>query len=290
MPDLPQIHRWCDEARPLFISGLARSGTSMLCAALARHPALFPLRRPGETFVFIKPRTGLTVEPPPTGLREYLGTAEALQLLRQRLAQADARQGHELADLDVARLFFHVLAHEIHPGRRPLEKTPGHALKLDAVFQAFPQALALVCVRDPVEIVASYRKRLQASRVQGLPPERLAWLDRSIEEMIRIFQRFGQAMDRAQQRHGQRLLLLPYRAVTQAPEPSLRQICRAAGLDDCETLAAPLPEHELGFRGGAIAPRGDDHADWVSAEEAAQVREACAPWLATWCASQLQSA
>lgn len=284
MTDLTPMRLWCEQARPLFIGGLARSGTSMLCAALARHPDLFPLKRPGETFIFIKPRAGLAAEPTPPGLREYLGSADTVALLRQRLADADAAQGQALSDIDVARLFFHVLAREVHPGRRPLEKTPGHALKLDTVFQAFPQALALVCVRDPVEIVASYRKRLQESRAQGLPPERLAWLDRSIDEMTGIFTRFGRAWDQARRQHGERLLTVPYRAVTKSPRSALQRICQVAGLAECGHLADPLPEQALGFRSGAIAPRGGDHADWVSVSEADQVRRACAPWLQAWCA------
>lgn len=287
MTDLTQIRRWCDQARPLFIGGLARSGTSMLCAVLARHPALFPLKRPGETFIFIKPRAGLATESTPPGLREYLGSADAVALLRRRLADADAAHGQALGDVDVARLFFHAVAHEVYPGRRPLEKTPGHALKLDTVFQAFPQALALVCVRDPVQIVASYRKRLQESRQMGLPPARLAWLDRSIEDMTGIFTRFGRAWEHARRHHGQHVLTVPYHAVTRSPRIALQRICQAAGLAACEHLAEPLPDEELGFRGGVIAPRGGDHAEWVSPSEADQVRKACSPWLEAWCADTL---
>lgn len=286
MIDLTHVRPWCQTTRPLFICGLARSGTSMLYAMLARHPALFSLQRLGETFIFLKPRALLS-DPAPDGLRAYLGSPEALALMRQCLAQADAAAGRPLTDLDVARLFFHVAAHRLFPGQRPLEKTPGHVQKLDLIFRAFPNAQVLVCVRDPVEIVASYRKRLHQARLDGVAPERLGWLDRTIDQKVRIFQRFAHAVETGLARHGAQMLLVPYRAVTEAPSLAMQRICEATGLTYDAALIAPLPIDALGFRGGPIEPRGADHAEWVHADEALAVREACGAWLPQWCAGTL---
>ncbi|MFD2453282.1 sulfotransferase [Ideonella paludis] len=52
MTTLHDIRRWSTTARPVFICGLERSGTSILQVSLSRHPELFAVKDVYETFIF----------------------------------------------------------------------------------------------------------------------------------------------------------------------------------------------------------------------------------------------
>ena len=228
MSKLQQIRRWSTDARPVFVCGLERSGTSTLQLALSRHPALFPVRDVYETFAFTQPQR-LLEDPMPGMARAYLGGpkhAQQFRVLAAELAPADG----PLPDADLIRLFFHYAAHRSYPGRQPLEKTPGHVRRIPLMLRLFPQARVIACTRDPVEIVASYRKRLAKERAQGKPPESWGWLDKTPEQLVQHFRQTSQRLAEAAQTHPGQVFVCPYAWLTAAPEDALHRLCAFAGL------------------------------------------------------------
>jgi hypothetical protein len=158
---------------PIFVVGASRSGTAMLRASLNRHP---DVHIAGETHYFDDLRVSM-------GGREQAPLDEAS---RQRcedyfLALAHRPYGHAgdpsaspLAGGDLRALaddtglgsdaYFEAYCRleAALEGRRPHarrwgEKTPRHVFRLGEMLTRYPTAQAVVMVRDPRAVVASYR-------------------------------------------------------------------------------------------------------------------------------------
>jgi hypothetical protein len=225
-PDLADIQAWCQQAKPLFICGLARSGTSMLQVAFAQHGEMFNIKNCRETHIFVRPRTAVD-DPIHVPTKLYLQGREQLMGYRAMVASLEARHG-PLSEDDLIRTFFWFAGTAVYPGRQPLEKTPGHLKQLPRMFALFPQAKVVVCSRDPVDVTASYRKRLLKSRAEGIEESRLRWLDKTPQQMLDVFKRFTRLVTAAQPKHGKAMFMAPYEWLVESPESSLKQVCEFA--------------------------------------------------------------
>jgi hypothetical protein len=227
--DLEALRRWALAARPVFICGQERSGTSALLLALARHPALFAVPHVFETFIFAAPQDLLAATPRPMQLA-YLRGSDRLAALRECLRVLGGGDAATLSGDDLIRAFFAFAATEVYPGQRPLEKTPSHVFRLDRVFALFPNARVLACVREPSEVVDSYRYRLQRELAAGKTREACAWLDLTDTDLVRRFREVDQALRTAatKQAPGQ-LFQVPYAWLTADAPKALRAICRFIG-------------------------------------------------------------
>ena len=212
----------------------------MLLLALTRHAALFPVPDVFETFVFIRPRAFLS-DPVPGMMRAYIGGAEGVSALRSLVGGLGRDEG-DLSDDDLIRAFFWLAAERVYPGRRPLEKTPSHVHALPALFRIFPQARVLACVRDPVDIRASYRKRLAREQALGKPPEAWAWLALSDEQFVGGLRRVNKALREIGQARPGQVFQVPYAWITMQPEPALRQICAFIGEPFDSAMLTPRAE------------------------------------------------
>lgn len=221
--ELAALTNWARAARPVFVVGPARSGTSMLQLALRRHSALFAVGGVFETFLFHKPKAPLE-DPVPGMLRNYLKGAPGVAAVRAAVAAIEAG-AEPLGNDDLIRVFFQVAQQQLYEGRRPLEKTPAHVHNLPAIFRIFPQARVLACVREPVEILSSYRQRLAREQAAGKPPETWAWLTVDDDNLLAQLRRVKKALQTAESDFPGQVFQVPYGWITAEPEVALRQIC-----------------------------------------------------------------
>jgi len=284
MLDLAELRRWCEQSRPIFIVGLARSGTSMLQVAFAQHPSMFDIANCRETFIFLRPRQPY-VDPIHFPTRAYLKGRPNLMALREWIEPYEEEHG-ELSEADSIRAFFYFAGNRIYPGRHPLEKTPGHLRKLELIFDVFPNSKILVCSRDPVDVVASYRKRLAKARADGEPPEKTGWLDKGVDEMIGVFERFTRLVNEAIPKHGLAMFMAPYDWLIDSPEESIRAICAFAGMEFVPTMIAAeatgSKAEGKSEKAHAIQKRASDAHKVLAPEEIEKIQAVCAPWLAQW--------
>jgi Sulfotransferase family len=282
--ELAELRRWCEQSRPIFIVGLARSGTSMLQVALAQHPTMFDIANCRETFIFLRPRQPY-VDPIHFPTRAYLKGRPNLMTLREWIEPYEEEHG-ELSEADSIRAFFYFAGNRIYPGRHPLEKTPGHVRKLELIFEIFPLTKILVCSRDPVDVVASYRKRLAKAQADGEPPEKNGWLDKGVDEMIGVFERFTRLVNEAIPKHGQDMFMAPYDWLIDSPEESIRAICAFAGMDFVPTMVAAeatgSKAEGKSEKAHVIQKRASDAHKVLAAEEIEKIQAACAPWMNQW--------
>jgi len=97
------------------------------------------------------------------------------------------------------------------------EKTPSHALHLNALSSAFPRARFLLVLRDPRAVAASW---LQTS-----------WSKQTPIEVAEKWRRHSRAMRQARDSLGDRCLEVRYEELVEDPEAVLGSICSLLGVE-----------------------------------------------------------
>lgn len=283
------------ELDPVFVVGVPRSGTTALRATLDHHPR-FRARagRSVETRVLVEPHLLLDPKTPETErFRTFLlDDAAAIEKV-SRLAR-DARDARDAGgdDDDLVRIFFAV-AREARGVARLLEKTPRHLDHLDAIERIFPRAQVLACVRHPVDVYSSYRKKKLLKQRQGTLGERHRWLDKSPKGFAKKYRGWVDAMLSAADRDPRRLRVVRYEDLTADPRAVVEEICRFLGEPfeedamfdsltvERDSFGSPRPGHRIVHNEKSWAEfLGEDDAATVERHAAAAMeRLAYAPYL-----------
>jgi len=244
--------------RPIFITGLPRSGSTFLHTLLALDPAI------------AVPRSWQLLYPYPT--RRMIGRSDnrrqrvarqfaLFRLLAPELAgmhpiEADApqectditaqvfqslrfdttyripsyrdwmdRHGHEVAYRFHRRFLQHLDAQNL-PGRRWVLKSPDHVFALDALRKAYPDAHIIMLHRDPVGVLASVAKLTEILR---RPFTRTIDRAQIGEE---VSNRWAEGTERmvAIQSNSNRILHLHYRDLVASPMTTVAALYRHCGM------------------------------------------------------------
>lgn len=279
------------ERSPVFVVGVPRSGTTALRNTLERHPRFAPRTRgTAETRVFARPeRIERILEPEGAPLLEfYLDDRSEARVLLASLAQLRV-PWHERLSFDPfvraghphrIRLFFHH-ARAARGVARLLEKTPAHALHLREVFCTYPRARVVACVRHPVDVYSSYRKRLSRVRERDRYRDGLEWLDAPPADFARSWRACVDAILGARERRPTQVRVIDYDALTRDPEAELRALC--AFVDEpfeagplLEDVEVRRDEHGSPRLRARLAPNEKDWRAFLSEADAAAVERSLA--------------
>jgi hypothetical protein len=204
------------EPNPVFVSGTNRSGTTLMYALLATHPNLSMVRRTDMWRYFYSQFGDLSrSENFERCLKAMLSYKRIVNLkpvperIRREFRQGEASYG---------RLF--ALIHQHNAERdgktRWGDKSLHNEEYADQIFSEFPQAKLIHIIRDPRDRYASVLKRLNAtSRRIGV--DTVKWM-----ASARIARR-------AAHRYPNRVLIVRYETLAQAPEETLRKVCDFIG-------------------------------------------------------------
>ena len=230
------LRTWATEERAVFICGLARSGTSALQLSLARSDELFNLKGVFETSVFGDPRKILRsgINKIPKMVRGYLGGDQGLELFHENLKSIE----FDLDETDLLRYFFWFSSHYIYNKRRVLEKTPRHFWNSNKIFNVFPSAKLIVCTRDPLDIIISYRKRLNSEKAKGLPESHWAWLNLPTSKLISDFKKFDEELKILRNTYRSNIFTAPYNWIASDTVTAMKEICEFCGIKYSEALFA----------------------------------------------------
>ena len=241
------LDEWAVEQEPVFIVGPERSGTSLLFQQISNHPDFCDFSEATvETFCFSYPWKLFDPSTPDNyEMRLYLGQ-ENVDMLRDQLDEVvkanqslnekglpkeylyqenskeiwDARQYQTLL-----RGFFYYSWN--HLGKKKLvEKTPAHIRCADKIFETFPKAKLLICLRDVAEIVASHRKRYQKEVSLGVPADadELKWLNHPLSFYLNYMAEIDAIIESLKASHGDSIKIVPYADLTIEPNKTLGDI------------------------------------------------------------------
>jgi hypothetical protein len=204
--------------RPIFIVGCPRSGTTLVQCILSAGSEAFSLP---ETHFFshvlptidAMPET-LIGQPEIRSAREVFETEAELTLPADFWSTFEGHRGQVRAvDLFLAVVDYFRPA----PGLRVIEKTPRHVLHLDTISSAFPDAVFVEVVRDPIDV---------ASSLLGVPFE-------SSRSMLSYAQRWLESVQAARvfaRAQPGRLATVVYEQLVREPEAAVRDLCTFVGL------------------------------------------------------------
>ncbi len=226
--DWRQISRAMQDEDVVFVVGVPRGGTTALRATFDRHPS-FRAREVDsvETQIFASPESADAVlDDAGTRLREFLLDDEAAaRELHATIARLAAEGG---GDVDRVRVFFH-FARRARGVARLLEKTPRHLDHLDEIAAAFPRSKVLICVRHPVDVYSSYRKKLfKAERRSGVQ-DKHGWLQLSPERFAEKYAGWIDTMLEHERAAPERCRVVRYERLTQQPREVIRELCEFLG-------------------------------------------------------------
>ena len=182
--------------RPLFITGLPRTGSTLLHALLAQDPAarvpqtwevMYPSPPPESVSYRSDPRLARTARDL-KWLDLLMPSFKSAHLIDARLPQeciaitamafisymfesmffvSSYRRWHEDLDKAPAYEFHRQFLQQLQwhcPGSHWVLKAPSHLMALDALFQVYPDAAVILTHRDPVRMLASCASFTEALR------------------------------------------------------------------------------------------------------------------------------
>lgn len=293
------LNKWSEQVEPVFIVGPERSGTSMMFRTVVSHPSFCSFDNATvETFSFIRPWSLLS-EPGPENyeMRLYLGrqydsfmnaitpiiqqnnSCDSQGVLSQYLGGDKERRSSvwkKRQYRDLLRAFFYFSWINLGE-KRIAEKTPAHVRCIDEIFNCFPNAKVLVCLRDPIEIVASHRKRFEKEVELGKSrgDASLAWLNKTTDEYSSYLLFVGKKIQRAHKVYPERVFNIPYRRVTSDKE-FLRDVFTFIGESGQGGMVADngrAPNWDPLLSANSPQSNQIDVQDWVSESEKEVLKE-----------------
>jgi hypothetical protein len=286
---------------PVFIVGVARSGTSALYLSLQKHASFTPTRsRHGfdltESRVFLDPssvrhRRGaawdfllhddaafLTLERQLHGIpRDWdsIYTRAALQRVIFRRA-ATRLIWWKLCRRDSLTRAYFTQAAAARGVRRLVEKTPDHLYRLPEIRSAFPDARIVCSIRHPLDVFRSYRRRLAAAAdVAAADSPVVRWLgSMNAASFVGYYRSIAREATLAS-----RVLIVRYEEFTASPAAVFQRICTFIGEPfDARCVEEPTPALNDFVQDPRLArpiePNDERWQDFVSHDEATHIEDA----------------
>ncbi|HEU0300512.1 MAG TPA: sulfotransferase [Longimicrobium sp.] len=278
-------------ARPVFVVGVHRSGTTLLRDLLDGHPALSVLPSEGTWLTSLGPklqrlpeaerlpalgqewlrRLANPINQPPYWLlgrgteaeSPYVRFARALLAWEAAVGRAAGEWGPHVAVVLAYAWCTHGASSEV---RWWVEKTPTNERHLHRMRAAFPRAKVLHIVREPLAVFASHRQMEETARASFRARRQV------VRNLAATYRLAVERMRRPQPDHH----LLRYEELCAAPERVMGEVAAFLGIEPLPILSQPtvagMPAQsntafgDDGSRGGIHAPR-PDRAPPVSAED-----------------------
>jgi hypothetical protein len=213
--------------------GTPRSGTTLTAKILGRHSALF---MPGETHFFediYNRRTELGPPSSPAALARlktlYGRYNEPVDQARIELLFRDTPLEGELGMASSYECLFKRfmdLQMRAAGKRRWGNNTPRDLFEIDRIFQIFPDAKIIACVRDIRDFLVSYRDNWR-----GQPEEEVIRIRALYHPVVTslLWRASMRQLTAALQQHDGRILLSRYEDLVQSPGVSVAHWCRFIG-------------------------------------------------------------
>ena len=224
-----------EELKPVFITGMPRSGTTLLYRTLLKHPSFKPESLClEETRIFVKPHTAILSNSIPKPLKSYMLDDElhyqnylksityilswqnfCKKIRLSRLVRSKFTYWKLLLNSRVIRSYFQHAKHA-RGCERIVEKTPRHLLFTDRIHSTFPYSKIIIMLRHPVDVYASYVKRKKVD-------QNSSWLDVNIDTFVKKYQKMASVTEKLT--NNNMAISLKYEDFVRDPKPMFETIC-----------------------------------------------------------------
>lgn len=244
---------------PIFLTGVPRSGTTLLQRMLDAHPdvAIAPETFFVRRFAERRKHYGRLGDPRHLAklLDDLIGTPEFTEMDLEAnpfRAMIDSISSPELEYSDVFGAWLE--AFRVRRGKRFVgEKTPNHLLAMRRLEDWFPNARFVHIVRDPRAVAESWRN--------------VPWTNGSLEADAEVWRRYLETSRRQPPRHAP-YHVVRYESLVARPEEAARAICATIGLS-FDPAMLRFHEREVGalnverepWKADALKPLTESGAD-----------------------------
>lgn len=227
----PESH---DTSRPIFVTGLPRSGTTLVEQILTSHSAV----RDGAEINIIQHIAVAVNGVSGDALSNYLSSGGSTEKL--------------------AALYLHLLEERFGSEGRIVDKTIDVSRCLGLIAAALPDAPLIWMRRDPLDSAWSC---FRTFFIHGV-----AW-SYSLEDIAHHFRLEDQLMAFWKERLGDRLLVVPYGELVDAPEQWTRRILDHCGLEEEEAVFTPHKTERLVATASSLQVRRPINRDGLGVAE-----------------------
>jgi hypothetical protein len=281
----------------IFLSGIPRSGTSLLYKTLLRHPTFkitsqstSAIQLSIETHAFANIKKGLLPERldefflfSETFKRDFIESTKFARSYQSRMQKIYALVARKTNSYTIRKIAFkasmsHIIlrsffntAQEARGAERLIEKTPSNIRSIPEIQATFPKSKIIFLYRHPVDVFSSFKKRLSIARKKGEPENSLTWLAVSPERFCKDYRHDLEMAFLASQRIPENFMFLKYEDFVANPESHLKNIC--SFLDEEYDEAMLLPDDSRRgtayspYLGGKIVTKTKDWSDFIDKDD-----------------------
>lgn len=217
MNDAERIRAFSESHSPVFIVGMERGGTSILCQTLATAPCFGDVKSYLETFVFDDPESILSPSPRDMTV-EYLGGPEHLRKFRAWFAGIEGWPEPWQQPRRIVTAYFYYVSQVLNDNARIIEKTPRHVFSIPMIRRFFPKCRIVGILRNPFGVIESYRKRLEREIRLGHSPADYGWLDKTPEQICAHIQKITDATLHGAREFPNHMMMISYDELLRDPE------------------------------------------------------------------------
>lgn len=252
---------------PVFIIGMARSGTTLLRLMLTAHPD-FCIPPESLFFVSLEPKYG-SLPDLSENLDEFLDDLYENERFRDwgvdRKSLAENLSNiHPLTYATAVATVYQTYCQQIDPTASFWgDKNPVHIYHLDKIRKHFPKARLLLIFRDIRSIYSSLLRN--EKKFPG------KWESSCIANVVSVTKQFNHAISILERyRNDDRFYAIFYKNLVNAPEAELRGICTWLGVDFSESMLRfheknqkeqLVPTRELGWHARTLKPVSGDRLE-----------------------------
>ena len=284
---------------PVFITGIARSGTSLLYRCLLSHSHFKPELNDNTVKLTVESKVFLQFENIYNSdnaewymvrnhdiKNQFLkSVANAkyyqkignfpYQILRKHSSSRTLRQIAFKLGLNhiVLRKYFYY-AQEARKVLRIIEKTPDHIRQIPEIRATFSNAKIIFLYRHPIDVLSSVRKRKKRTEQSGR--EVKSWLKISIEDFCGNYESLVKiALNEMQNDGGKQFMLLKYEDLTSHVDENFQKICDFISIPFEEQMipqSKKTKKNDLaGLSGGEIVTKTKNWEDFLCRRDAQAV-------------------
>lgn len=283
---------------PVFITGIPRSGTTLIYSTLLKHSAFRPQLKKHpkvslyiESNAFMNPQGVFSSERADKyllmdkvvkdnfldsvrGIRPYqsIGNFIYRSVLRRNLGSAFRKASFKIGlnHIILRRYFYHAkLARNV---KRVIEKTPDHITRIPEIKATYPNAKYIFLYRHPVDVFSSYRKRLRHSETVKSKSQKTSWLKISVENFCELYRKYIDLALEEQANNPDNFLMLKFEDVTNDPFREIREVCGFLGEAFEERMISedesPRTAKFSNFLGGKIVKTTKVWQEFLNKEDA----------------------